>query len=82
MSNKPVQGIVSFFCHVRVEICRYLLSFKTGVSHSPVVPVDQIGLIKNIGDRTKFGVLDELRGCRSGHRPDREFHVARPNWLA
>src|SRR5665213_3028743 len=82
VSNKPVQSVVSFLCHARIEICRYLLSFHTGVSNSPVVPVDQIDLIKNIADRTKFGVLDEPRGCRSGHRLDRECHVAGLNGLA
>lgn len=52
VSNKPVQSVVSFFRHARVESCRYLLSFDTGVSNSPVIPVDQIGLIENVGDRT------------------------------
>src|SRR5450432_3886054 len=82
VSNKPVQSVVSFFCHVRVESCRYLLSFDAGVSDSPVVPVDQINLIENIGDRTQLGVLDKLRGRCSSHRPCGESHVANLNWLA
>ena len=81
-ANKPIQSVVSFFGHARVETCRYLLSFNAGVSNSPVIPVDQIGLIENVGYRTKFGVFDELRGCRFGHRRYSEFHVANLRWLA
>ena len=80
--GKPIQSVMSFCCHARVERCRYLLSFDTGVSDGPVVSVDQIGLIKNVGDRTKVGLCNELRGCPLHHRARGEIHVASHNWLA
>ena len=80
--DKPVQSVVPFFCHAWVESCRYLLSFNLCVSHSPVIPVNQISLIKNVGDGTKFGVVDELRPCSSGYRVSEEVYVAHLNWLA
>src|SRR5579872_128580 len=82
VSDKPVQGVVSFFCHARVESCGYLPSIDPCVYNGPVIPVNQIGLIKNVGDRTKFGVVDELRPCPSGHRASDEVRVAHLSWLA
>ncbi|HET7886048.1 MAG TPA: hypothetical protein VFL62_07470 [Bradyrhizobium sp.] len=73
---------MSFIRYARVEARGYLLSLNLRVSDSPVVSVNQIGLIKNVGDRTKFGIVDELRPCPSGYRVSQEVHVAHLSWLA
>lgn len=66
---QPIESIVAFLDDTGFQSRGGRLFLEPGVPDGPVVAVDQVGRVENLGSRAQFGALSEtfarLRSCLS-----------------